>query len=64
MDVCIKLVYPGLESVVTTDGKCLGVVVKSHRFPFAKMFFCYEDSCCYHGMTSREAYAASLCKEV
>lgn len=63
MDVNIKQVYPGLESVVDPGGNCLGVVIKSCRYPYAKMFFCYEDCCCYHGMSSFEAYAASQHQE-
>ena len=57
----IKLVYGGLEAVYL-DGMCIGVIVASREWqqPHKRVFFCYEDSNLYYGLTSQEAVSAYL----
>lgn len=43
------------EAVFDSDGKCIGVVNNSRRYPWKRMFFAYADGGFYYGMTSLEA---------
>lgn len=46
------------EAVFDSDGKCIGVVNNSRKYPYRRMFFAYADGDFYNGMTSQEAVQA------
>ena len=48
----IREVYGGLEAVYDLQDRCIGVIVKSRRFPYTKAFFCCINSKIYHGFDS------------
>ena len=58
--IVINEVYPGFESVLSSDGQCIGVVVKSRMYPWKAMFFAYDDARFYYGMSAVEAVQAYL----
>ena len=37
--IVIKEVYPNFRAVLNSDNKCIGVVVKSRKYPSWEMFF-------------------------
>lgn len=58
--VVINEVYPDLESVLNSKGQCIGVVVKSRKYPWKAMFFAYDDARFYYAMSAVEAVQAYL----
>lgn len=45
----IREVYPGLRAVYDLQDRCIGVVVKSRKYPFRFVFFCFDNSELYYG---------------
>lgn len=54
----INEVFPGFMSVLSPFGQCIGVVVKSRKYPWKDMFFAYDDARFYYGMSAVEAVQA------
>lgn len=59
-DIKIELVRPGFQIVYDHEGNFLGVVVKSDKFPWRKMFFAFPVGRFYFGMSIYEAVHAYL----
>lgn len=53
--IVIKELYPNFRAVLNSDGQCIGVVVKSRKYPWKEMFFAYDTARFYYGMSSVEA---------